>query len=210
MNANKYGKSYYESFFSRPKPNSQRKRTSLAELLVYQPGGKLFEIGCGRGEFLALAKKHFDVQGMDISPYAVQVALDGLSGRIVQGNIEEENISSGSYDAIIAFNVLEHLHQPARVIEKVFRGLREQGVFMGSVPLNAAVLGRIHTLLTNLFDSTHVSTYAPETWRELFARAGFRLVHFFGELNIGKNRHVYVRSHLWQYLSFNLMFVCRK
>ncbi len=210
MTAKHYGKSYYERFLFQPKLNSQRIRTHLQELLAYKPGGRLFEIGCGRGEFLTAAKERFDVQGMDLSDYAVRIAAERTDGRVIQGNIETANIQSRHYDAIVAFNIFEHLRQPGHAIQKVFDGLRDDGVLMGSVPLNYAVLGSIHTLLTNIFDPTHVSTFNPEKWRGLFEQAGFRMVRFFGELTIGQNRHIYVREPLWPFLSFNLMFVCRK
>ncbi len=210
MTTKHYGKSYYERFLSQPKLNSQRVRTHLRELMAYKPGGKLFEIGCGRGEFLTAAKEHFDVQGMDLSDYAARVAAERTGGRVRQGNIETAQLPSNRYDAIAAFNILEHLPQPGNVIQKVFDGLREEGVLIGSVPLNYAVLGSIHTMLTNIFDPTHVSTFPPKRWRSLFEQAGFRMVRFFGELTLGKNRHIYVREPLWPYLSFNLMFVCKK
>ncbi len=210
MATEKYDKGYYERFLFQPRLNSQRVRTHLQELLTYKPGGKLFEVGCGRGEFLSVAQEHFDVHGMDLSAYAIEVAAGRLAGRVAQGNIETDSFPRDHYDAIVAFNILEHLRQPGQVIQKLFEGLCEDGVLIGSVPLNYALLGSIHTLLTNIFDSTHVSTYPPYKWRALFEQAGFGMVRLFGELNIGKNYHIFVREPLWPFLSFNLMFVCRK
>ncbi len=210
MATEKYGRNYYESLLFQHKPNSQRLRSHLNELLAYKSGGSLFEVGCGTGEFLAIAQEHFTVQGMDLSDYAARVASKRVDGHVTRGDIETATFPRDRYDAVIAFNILEHLHQPGKAIQKVFDGLHEGGVLMGSVPLNYAVLGSIHTLITNIFDSTHVSTYPPQKWRALFEQAGFRLVNFFGELMFGPNRNVYVRDKLWSFLSFNLMFVCQK
>ncbi len=210
MATEKYDRAYYEGLLFQRSPDSQRLRRHLRELLSYQSSGKLFELGCGRGEFLAIAKKHFDVQGIDLSEYAIQVAAARLKDRVRQGNIEKIGIPRERYDAIAAFNILEHLRKPGETIQKVYEGLRENGVLIGSVPLNFALLGSIHTLLTNIFDRTHVSTYHPGKWRSLFEQAGFQMVCFFGELNIGRDHNFYVREPLWPFLSFNLMFVCRK
>jgi len=40
----------------------------------YEASGKLLDVGCGPGFFLAYAEKHYDVHGIDISEYAVREA----------------------------------------------------------------------------------------------------------------------------------------
>jgi len=205
-----YDRKYYESIFFRSTSNSQRNQQGLNELLNYKQGGKLFEIGCGKGEFLKLAARHFDVKGMDLSRYATRNAATNVISRVRYGDIEKEKINQDEYDAIVAFNVLEHLQNPGNVLAKLFQSLKANGVLIGSVPLNYAIIGRIHTLITNIVDRTHVSTYQPQRWKELFQDTGFSHIRFFGEITIGKNRSVYMRHQYWPYLSFNLMFVCVK
>ncbi|MEN4042411.1 MAG: class I SAM-dependent methyltransferase [Anaerolineaceae bacterium] len=206
----KYQRNYYENILFKSNSNSQRNQQGLRELLSYKPGGKLLEIGCGKGEFLELAQKHFDVRGMDISDYATRHAASQHFSFIRNGDIEAENIDQNEYDAIAAFNVLEHLHNPGNALLKLFLGLRQQGVMIGSVPLNAGLIGKTLTSITNMVDRTHVSTYPPHQWRRLFQDTGFSQIQLFGEVTIGKNRNVYIRHRFWPYVSFNLMFVCIK
>jgi 2-polyprenyl-3-methyl-5-hydroxy-6-metoxy-1,4-benzoquinol methylase len=208
--SDQYDRKYYENVLFRSTPNSQRNQQGLNELLAHKHGGKLFEIGCGKGEFLKLASRFFDVKGVDISKYATRNASANIISRIRFGNIEVENLVEDEYDAIAAFNVMEHLRDPKGVLSKIFHSLRPNGVLIGSVPLNYSLVGKLHTAITNVVDRTHISTYEPERWKVLFQDTGFSYIRFFGEVTMGKNRNIYVRHRYWPYVSFNLMFVCQK
>lgn len=205
-----YGKDYHNNFLMRERPGSQRNRRRLQLLRAFKTGGRLLEIGCGKAGFLRQAEPFFEVEGVDISPHAIE----GLSGhfgeRVRVANIEEQALPLERYDAVAAFNLLEHLQRPDEAIEKIFAALAPGGVTLGSMPNNFGLIGGINTRLTNFFDRTHVSTYPPERWRALFQQAGFTKIHLFGEVTFGRNLCVYLRGGLWRYFSFNLMFVCEK
>lgn len=168
------------------------------------------EIGCGKGEFLKLARRHFYVEGIDISECAI-ISIKRLFGeRVKRKNIEEEELASDKYDVIAVFNVLEHLGRPGAVIVKIHHSLTDGGIVIGSVPLNSGLMGRVHTACTNLLDRTHCSTYPPHRWCALFRNSGFEKIHFFGEVMLGRNLGLYTKGRLWRYWSLNLMFVCEK
>jgi 2-polyprenyl-3-methyl-5-hydroxy-6-metoxy-1,4-benzoquinol methylase len=206
----RYNRDYFHSPFTRQRHASQRNCQRLSLIRSLCPAGVLLEVGCGTGEFLRLAQPHYTVECMEISDYAAQRVEDELGIRPRVVNIEEATVPFQRYHVIAAFNVLEHLYDPGSVLRKMYYSLRPGGLLVGSMPLNYALLGSLHTLLTNLFDRTHVSTLPPGRWQKLFAQAGFRPVSFFGEFMFGPNRNRYVRSPLWPYLSFNLMFAAYK
>ncbi len=205
-----YDKDHDETPAYREIPNSRRNRNRLQEILAHKQGGKLLEIGCGKGEFLKLAERYFDVEGMDISKHAIASIKPFLRKKVKRGNIEEENLAPDHYDVIVVFNVLEHLRQPGKVIEKIYHSLTKGGIVIGSVPHNSGLIGRVHTAITNLLDRTHCSTYPPHHWRASFRETGFRKIHFFGEVMLGRNFTLYIRNEYWKYVSFNLMFLCKK
>ncbi len=208
--ARRYDRKYFESVFRRGERDSQRSRNRLYLIRRYRAEGKLLEIGCGKGYFLQAAARYFTVEGIDISPYAVQ-ALAGLPQlHIRRGDIEIVSLPAAEYHVIAAFNVLEHLSHPQTVLEKVHTALREDGIFVGSVPYNGALVGRVHTAITNLVDRTHVSTYTAPRWRCHFKAAGFGDLRFFGEVMLGKKRSFYIQNRLWPCFSLNLIFVMRK
>jgi 2-polyprenyl-3-methyl-5-hydroxy-6-metoxy-1,4-benzoquinol methylase len=204
-----YEEGYHEGPLYREPPESQRNRGRLALLREYLSGGSLLEIGCGMGGFLRLAEKHFAVEGIDISRHAVNRIKRYFGQRVWQSDIEVQSLSR-AYNVITVFNVLEHMHRPAAVIEKLYNALENGGVLIGSVPNNFGLVGSVSTRAGNYFDRTHVSTFPPEVWRGLFERVGFGTPEFFGEVTITRAHALYLRGRFWPWLSFNLMFVCRK
>jgi SAM-dependent methyltransferase len=204
-----YDHGYFQTALHRTSPDSQRNRKRLQVIRDYRPQGRLLEIGPGTGEFLHLASGCFDVEGIDISSHAVDRAHPELSSRIRVGNIEHTPLASNTYDVIAAFNILEHLREPATVIQRARRALVHQGCLVGSVPCNAGPVGRVYTQVTNFFDRTHCSTLAPDQWRALFLAAGFSLIHFFGEAPVGPRFSLHIHSRRWARISPNMMFVCQ-
>ncbi len=193
-------------------PHSPRDIRRLLETLAYKRSGKLLELGFGGGGFLTLAARHFDSTGIDHSARRVSRIQSLLNRRISvrRGEIEQEDLGRDHFDVVAAFNILEHLHHPDDTVRKIHAGLRDTGILIGSVPNNQLLFGKISTLLTNIGDRTHISTYAPARWQQIFREAGFRQIIFFGELLFTQYLALYVRDALWPYYAFNLMFVCRK
>ena len=205
-----YNQNYYENPIMWRQRASPRDRLRLEQVLCEKKGGKLLEIGCGSGEFLEVASDRFDVYGIDISPYAVNASQRVSGAHVFNVDIEKAYLSRSRYDVIAAFNVLEHLDRPDRVLNQVCSALPHEGLFIGSVPNNTGLVGSVATRIANWFDRTHRATYPPDRWRRLLVGAGFERVRFFGEITLSKARSVFVRDPLWQKVSFNLVFVCSK
>lgn len=206
----KYDQNYFENFFYKEKLNSQRNKNRIKELLMYKHGGKLLEVGCGEGNFLKEAEQYFDVTGVDISKHAIRNAKGLLRSKVSVKNVGEIKLQSNYYDVIMLFNLLEHLKTPRSVIKKLYRALKKDGILMGSVPNNFGVIGGLATLISNIVDKTHCSTYPSHFWYKCFRDGGFKKVFFFGEIMIGRNKNFYVKNRFWKFLSFNLMFICKK
>lgn len=206
----KYDRNYFETAFYREASDSQRNINRLKEILKYKKNGKLLEIGCGKGGFLKLATKHFDIEGMDISEYALNSARKILGDHVYGGNIETASLKSGYYDVIVVFNLLEHLKNPRAVIKKLHKGLKRGGIVIGSVPNNFGLVGKMATSAMNFVDRTHRSVYKPDYWHSAFEEAGFQKIIFFGEVLKNRNSNYYVKNRFWKYISFNLMFLCKK
>ena len=204
-----YDRSYFESSLFRGTADSPRNRRRLAEVLRYKRAGRLLEIGCGTGEFLTLAARYFDVQGIDVAADALAHVPESLRPKVRQADVQRTPLPAAYFDAVVAFNILEHLPTPQPAVDNIQHALAPGGVLVGSVPLNAGPVGKVHTAITNVFDQTHCSTLLPKEWRAVFRRGGFRKVQFFGELQMGPTRCWYIRHDFWHRISPNLMFVCQ-
>lgn len=210
LDTKRYDRIYYEGIFSRSSRNSQRNRNRLGIILSSKREGTLLEIGCGKCEFLRLAARHFKVEGIDISEYAVVSSKHLFGARIRREDVEHSHLQANAYNVIVAFNVLEHLRKPDLAIYMIYNALRNGGLFVGSVPYNATLIGKAHTVLTNIFDPTHCSTYPPRRWYFLFETTGFRKISYFGEVMFGKNLNVYLRHRFWRFMALNMVFLCEK
>jgi 2-polyprenyl-3-methyl-5-hydroxy-6-metoxy-1,4-benzoquinol methylase len=206
----KYDRQYYDNYKFSEGRNTQRNQQRLAVLLAHKTSGNLLEIGCGMGGFLRLAEQHFSVEGLDISKYAVQQIQPHFGSRIRVSNIEQHKLPARQYDAVVVFNILEHLRHPNKVIDRLFISLKPNGLILGSVPNNYSLIGGVATWIGNRIDHTHISTFAPDVWMRIFRHAGFQKVDFFGEVTLGRNRCHYLYGRSWPHLAHNLMFVCHK
>ena len=205
-----YDRAYYEMAGFRKVRHAQRDCKRLREVLSRKSRGRLLEIGCGQGRFLELASQHFEAWGVDASAYAVSRVPESLQPKVRVGDVEAMDLGRSCYDAVAAFNVLEHLHRPQSVLARVRRALRPGGLLIGSVPNRAKVVGRIFSEVSTVVDRTHVSVLTTKRWHQLFRDAGYKRIECFGEIPFGPNVCVYLRSPVWRHLALNLMFVCWK
>ncbi len=105
----------------------------LLPILSVLPKGKLFDIGCGSGNFLLLARKRgFEVYGMEAVKDAVEIAKEKFGLNVVQASSFEElpEEFKGPYNIITAFEVLEHLDNPLKFLQDVYSMLEEKGFLL--------------------------------------------------------------------------------
>lgn len=113
------------------------RRLNLIERWI-QPPGRLLEIGCAAGFFLEVARSRgWDVQGIELSPWAARIARERLGpDRVVQGSIEEAAAGFGgaSFDVVVGWDVLEHLLEPDRALSRLNAAMTERGILAVTTP----------------------------------------------------------------------------
>jgi SAM-dependent methyltransferase len=121
---------------------SQRMRRKIVfnDLINNLPKTKRFlDIGLGGGNFcLEMAKKGFSGEGIDISDDAVEIAKSKLENYKEKIFIHKQDIlnkeNDTKYDIIFCFEVLEHIVDDDKAINKIYILLKENGFFVFSVP----------------------------------------------------------------------------
>ncbi len=110
-----------------PKDGAREADYRLRRLLEFVKSGRLLDLGCGRGDFLVAANRHFDVQGVDIAPRLRPIA-SGL--RVFKGQLEEAVFRDQSFDVVSAVEVIEHLFDPRRTFREISRVMKPRGFLL--------------------------------------------------------------------------------
>jgi 2-polyprenyl-3-methyl-5-hydroxy-6-metoxy-1,4-benzoquinol methylase len=106
--------------------------TSLPEL---ESPGKLLEVGCATGKFLsAMRDRGWETWGLEFAQKPADYARSVLGLNVIQGVAEEMEYPEESFDLVVAWMVLEHLHDPLGVLRRIRRTLRRGGYLAFSIP----------------------------------------------------------------------------
>jgi 2-polyprenyl-3-methyl-5-hydroxy-6-metoxy-1,4-benzoquinol methylase len=101
-------------------------------------GATVLDVGCGNGIISrSLGRKGFKVLGIDVSEKAIEKAkqLNDLSNVNFQVmSAEQLAVSSEKYHAVVCSEVLEHLHEPQKLLQVLYQSLKNEGVLIVTVP----------------------------------------------------------------------------
>jgi SAM-dependent methyltransferase len=97
--------------------------------------GRLLDVGCSTGAFLAAARQRgWQVEGLELGQASAAYAQDVLGLTIARASLFEHEAAEGSYDAIVFLEVIEHLPDPAGALARIARWLKPGGVLLVSTP----------------------------------------------------------------------------
>jgi SAM-dependent methyltransferase len=118
----------------------ERTADELAKMV--EPPGPVADLGCGPGAHaLALARRGFDVIGVDGSPRMVEVARTRAARDEVDATFDVHDVSTplrfanASLGGVLAVLVLQHLPHPAAFIAEIRRCLRPGGYLLITAPV---------------------------------------------------------------------------
>jgi O-antigen chain-terminating methyltransferase len=195
----------YADFERRFRGSREEITGRLARYLpLFAAGGEVLDIGCGRGEFLALLRESGRRPlGLDLSDSMLEEARErGLT--CVKADALEflKARPAASLDGIFSSQVIEHF-EPGylrRVIAECFRALRPGAVLLLETinPLSLFALSRIYFL-----DPTHQRPLHPEYMRYLLENSGFGAVEILYGAEPGEEKLAEADPASPQALAFN-------
>ncbi len=167
----------FEELFRGPAARvAESQRPYLVLVRDHQP---VLDVGCGRGEFLALlASEGISASGVDSDPGMVARCEGlGLPATLGDANRYLEGLPDGTLGSIFSAQVIEHLPhgELRRMLELARRKLRPAGLFIAET-VNPH---RVSSLKTFWVDPTHQHPIFPEVALALCAIAGFESAYVF-------------------------------
>lgn len=142
------------------------------------PRGTLVEVGPGFGTFASVATESRSFKRVvGIEPTPEMAATCRVRGvEVIQCRIEDVSEEIGSADVVVAFEVIEHLFEPARFVAQCARLIRPGGLLVLSCPnglgFDIAVLGSMALAV----DAEHVNLFNPTSLSGLLESSGFEVL----------------------------------
>jgi SAM-dependent methyltransferase len=168
----------YRGFEDRFRGSAEEIRAKLrVHVPVFAGASDVLDIGCGRGEFLALLEEHrIRARGVDVNGAMVAAAREhGLDAAEADARTYLQSLADASLGGVFSSQVIEHL-APSYLIELlplVRRKLRPGAPLVLETVNPACWLAFFSSYLR---DFTHVWPVHPETLKYLLEASGFERV----------------------------------
>jgi SAM-dependent methyltransferase len=165
---------------------ARRYYAALVRRYAPQGGGRLVELGCGLGHLLGLLQDDFACVGIDLIDYSIeQTRINAPKAEAYQMDVGEigQRFEAGTFSAVVALHLVEHLPDPQATIQQVYDLLRPGGVWLFATPQPDYALRRFKDRENDAIgkDKTHINVHPPAQWRQWCEAAGFRMVKHFGD-----------------------------
>ena len=147
------------------------RRHLLARLLRDLPAGRALDVGAaGGGNTRVLRGLGWQAVALEYGPEGAEVARErGLP--VLRADATALPVADGSLDAVVAFDVLEHLRDDAAAVAHAHRALRPGGAYLVAVPVDMR-LWSAHDEAVG-----HVRRYEREQLVRLLVDGGFAVTH---------------------------------
>src|SRR4051794_18684509 len=165
----------------------ERKRRHFRTLLdgveaLVRPGAML-EVGSAYGYFLDEARRRgWTVRGIEPSAHAADYARRKLGLDVTAEPLSGRPIEAESLDAVVLWDVIEHLPDPRETLEAAHAWLRQGGILALSTGDIESLSSRIHGADWSLMTPPwHQFYFSRRTMRRLLAGTGFAVERMTGD-----------------------------
>ena len=154
----------------------------------YIKRGRILDVGCGKGEFLNIAKKKgWEAYGLEPSANFAEFALRRYGLDVKCASLEKAQYPDDFFDAVVLNMVLEHVDNPRMFISEINRVLKKNGLLFIEVPNMDSFMLKMATLyfrlsgrdwsplLSPLHYPFHCYGYNPSSIKRLLYEQSFHI-----------------------------------
>ena len=158
----------------------QKRRIKLLKTAGLRIGSKVLDFGMASGDFCRAAKAQFEVYGLDISKDAVEkgkIELPDIADRLFLYDTKKLPFQDNYFDAIVLWDVIEHLKPPQLIISQLKKKLRPGGFLLFSTPdissLSAKLMKNRWHFMT---PPEHLGFYSVKSAKVLIGNQGLEFI----------------------------------
>jgi SAM-dependent methyltransferase len=167
-----YPSSFYE-YFDHERNYHLRRYTAEAKFLPEIGSGEerlLLDLGCANGDFPRFMRKRgWNVEGVEVSENSKKIT----DFKVYKQDFKDIAVNEPHYDAITAWAVLEHVHNPMAYFRKAAQVLKAGGIFAFLVTNFESVSSRC-LFLEDI--PRHLYFFTESTIRKYLSISGFDLI----------------------------------
>lgn len=180
-----------------------------------KPDTKVFDVGCTDGFFAKVLKeeKNCEVIGLELDHYLAERAKR-YCREVFTGDLEtvEPKVKENYFDYIVFGDVLEHLKDPQKILEKYQKFLKPNGRIIISLPNIAFIkirlgllFGKFNYTKVEILDETHLRFYTKYSARKMIETAGLKV-----EKITPAGKMIHFLKIFPTLFAFQFVFICRK
>jgi 2-polyprenyl-3-methyl-5-hydroxy-6-metoxy-1,4-benzoquinol methylase len=177
---------YRDAYFDKPKyvddaaaRHEFERRAGLLKDHGLQPDWRVLDYGCAGGDFVVGMEGRCNMWGVEYSREAIAKAAarhPQLAGRF--GTLETVD-GTKKFDAVTAWDVIEHVPSPPEMLARISRALKDGGVLVLSTPNIGAgmakLMGRRWAFMT---PPEHLGFFDKRSMISTLRTAGFEVEHW--------------------------------
>jgi 2-polyprenyl-3-methyl-5-hydroxy-6-metoxy-1,4-benzoquinol methylase len=180
-------KKYYSDYIGRRRISDRKKmdqrdiqyKDDVEFIEKYIKTGRMLDVGCSGGFFLAKFNSSFDKYGVEIDSEAVSYAKEHqeFGGNIQCASIEED-VFSEKFDLIVMRGTIEHVPDPVNIVKRVSALLTDGGYYsVTATPNSESFCADFYRDKWTLFHPVqHIWHFSPYTLSLICKNFGLKLI----------------------------------